>query len=105
MLPQPGDIIIGGNAGIHDHSGFWAGRGAETFETMEHLRQSLRFSDITLINLTAPGETTGVKHQAQGNQGTIGTFLLGMSTGCKCIDLALSLKKGIGQIIQGNGRR
>ncbi len=70
---------------------------------MEHLRQGLRLRNIALINLTAPRETTGIKHQAQGNQGTIGTFFFGMTSGRMAIGLALTFKIGIGQIIQGNG--
>ncbi len=53
--------------------------------------------------MTTPGKTTGIKDQSQGNQGTIGPFFLGMTMGSKSIGLALSLKIGIGQVIQGDG--
>ena len=78
---EPSDVLLGGNTGIEHH-----GRGARLVgERREHLLKRPGLLGIARKDLAALGKTTGIKHQGQGHQRTIGALFLGMPVLCVII--------------------
>ena len=66
----------------------------------EHLRQRLGLRDIAGENLTALGKATGVEHQGERHQRTIGALFLGMTERGVGVTRAGAFEIGVGQIVE-----
>ena len=97
-IPQPGEVVLGGDAAVEDDEG--AGGGAQG---SEQGFQGLVFPDVAGEHPGAAHEAAGVQRQSQSEQRAVRAFFLGVAAPGIGLFPGLALEVGVGDVVQGDG--
>ena len=95
VIPQPGDVVLGGNACIHHHH-----RIGGCLEGFKHGCQCLVFVGIAGKHFRAAHEAGTVQHQSQGEQRAVAALLFRVPPPGLGLALSFALKEGVGEVVQ-----
>ena len=95
VLPQPSDVVLGGNACIHHHQGV-PGRP----QSLQHRPKRLVFVGIARKHFGAAHEARTVQHQPQGEQRAVGALLFRVPPPGLGLVCGLAFEERVGEVVQ-----
>ena len=101
-LAQPRDVLLGGDARVHDHRGLGRRAAAHRLEPDQRVLQRARLAHVARQDLATAREACAVERQRQSDQRTIVTLLLGAPEAGK-LAVGVAVVVDIGEIVEGDG--
>ncbi len=101
-LAQPDDVLLGGDARVHDHHGLRRRAAAHRLEPGQRVLQPARLAHVARQDLAPAREACAVERQRQRDQRTVVALLPGApEPGTLAVRVAVVVK--VGEIVEGDG--
>ena len=102
LLSQPHDVLLAGDACVHDHRGLRRRAPAHRPEPGQRVVQRARLAHVARQDLATAREACAVERQRERDQRTIVTLLLGAPEAGK-LAVRVAVIVNVGEIVEGDG--